>query len=156
MLLRHCGAAYCTSSASAAQACSRALTRSVHPSTATPYTCSLGLEGTISSNSSSSSRCSSSSSRWSTSSQGAHRLSAKASRAARSADDDDDSEDSIFQQGKPLRVERLLANLGYGKRKECTVMIKRKQLVYAETGQPAKVNWEVRLLFLLVSSDRAQ
>lgn len=41
--------------------------------------------------------------------------------------------------GKPLRVERLLANLGYGNRKEATLMIKRKQLVYADTGQPAKV-----------------
>lgn len=50
------------------------------------------------------------------------------------ADDDDTA-----QPGKPLRVERLLANLGYGKRKECTAMIKRKQLVWAETGQPAKV-----------------
>jgi hypothetical protein len=77
-----------------------------------------------------------------------HRLAAKASGAGGSIDDEeiDDEEDSIVQQGKPLRVERLLANLGYGKRKECTAMIKRKQLVYAATGQPAKVNrrWDER------------
>jgi hypothetical protein len=56
---------------------------------------------------------------------------------------EDDEEDSFGGHaggaGKPLRVERLLANLGYGKRKECIAMIKRKQLVWAETGQPAKV-----------------
>lgn len=65
------------------------------------------------------------------------KLSAKDAGAAGSLDDEDDV-DSI-KPGKPLRVERLLANLGYGKRKECTVMIKRKQLVYADTRQPAKV-----------------
>lgn len=62
--------------------------------------------------------------------------SAKASHDDGSVDDDE-ADDS--RPGKPLRVERLLANLGYGKRKECTVMIKRQQLVYAATGQPAKV-----------------
>jgi hypothetical protein len=65
-----------------------------------------------------------------------NQLSAKASDADGSVDDEETDE---IRPGKPLRVERLLANLGYGKRKECTVMIKRKQLVYADTGQPAKV-----------------
>lgn len=61
--------------------------------------------------------------------------SATASQADKGADDDE----AEVKPGKPLRVERLLANLGYGKRKECTVMIKRKKLVFADTGQPAKV-----------------
>lgn len=63
-------------------------------------------------------------------------------RAAASSTDDaeaGDDDDSSIRPGKPLRVERLLANLGYGKRKECTGMIKRKQLVFADTGLPAKV-----------------
>jgi hypothetical protein len=55
------------------------------------------------------------------------------------SDDDDDASGAPQQQGKPLRVERLLANLGYGKRKECSVMIKQRQLTYAESGKPAKV-----------------
>lgn len=56
-------------------------------------------------------------------------------------DDNDEADDGTapVQPGKPLRVERLLANLGYGKRKECTSMIKRRQLVYVATGLPAKV-----------------
>lgn len=54
-------------------------------------------------------------------------------------DDADDGTAAAVQPGKPLRVERLLANLGYGKRKECTSMIKRRQLVYVATGLPAKV-----------------
>lgn len=59
--------------------------------------------------------------------------------SAAGMDPADDDEEDTAKPGKPLRVERLLANLGYGKRKECTAMIKRKQLVWADTGQPAKV-----------------
>jgi hypothetical protein len=44
------------------------------------------------------------------------------------------------QLEKPLRVERLLANLGYGKRQECAVMLKRRRVVYADSGKPAKVS----------------
>uniref|UniRef100_A0A383VHA8 Pseudouridine synthase RsuA/RluA-like domain-containing protein n=1 Tax=Tetradesmus obliquus TaxID=3088 RepID=A0A383VHA8_TETOB len=43
------------------------------------------------------------------------------------------------QPEKPLRVERLLANLGYGKRQECALMLKRRRVVYADSGKPAKV-----------------
>jgi len=60
-------------------------------------------------------------------------------------DDDDDHDgdnlhaDSSSSSGKALRVERLLANLGYGRRKECTALVKQKRLVFASSGQPAKV-----------------
>ncbi|WIA11802.1 hypothetical protein OEZ85_011894 [Tetradesmus obliquus] len=43
------------------------------------------------------------------------------------------------QPEKPLRAERLLANLGYGKRQECALMLKRRRVVYADSGKPAKV-----------------
>jgi hypothetical protein len=42
--------------------------------------------------------------------------------------------------GVPLRVERLLANLGYGKRRKCAALIKQGRLVYTDTGAPAKVS----------------
>jgi hypothetical protein len=69
------------------------------------------------------------------------------SAAASNADEGADDDEADAKPGKPLRVERLLANLGYGKRKECTVMIKRKQLVFADTGQPAKVSRNLSYLF---------
>ena len=136
MLLRNCGAAC---SARASQGCNRFIAYQSHLSAVPPYACStLQLAANISSSSSSSS-----SSLSTAGHRKSHRLAAKASGAGGSIDDeeiDDEENSSIPQQGKPLRVERLLANLGYGKRKECTAMIKRKQLVYAATGQPAKVN----------------
>eukprot|EP00775_Hariotina_reticulata_P003328 gene3328-3605_t len=63
------------------------------------------------------------------------------SSAAGSDDDDDNSLQPADSSslGKPLRVERLLANLGYGRRKECMSLVKQKRLLYASSGQPAKV-----------------
>jgi len=61
-------------------------------------------------------------------------------------DEDDDSSSSSpaaaedESSGKPLRVERLLANLGYGKRQECASLIKRGRVTYAASGNPAKVS----------------
>ena len=37
-----------------------------------------------------------------------------------------------------MRVERLLANLGYGKRRECATLIKRGAVTNAETGAKFK------------------
>ena len=47
--------------------------------------------------------------------------------------------DSFLEAGVPLRVERLLANLGYGKRRECATMVKKGQVVFKETGLRPKV-----------------
>jgi hypothetical protein len=41
------------------------------------------------------------------------------------SDDGDDDDDGPAAPGRSLRVERLLANLGYGRRKECQTMVKR-------------------------------
>jgi hypothetical protein len=49
---------------------------------------------------------------------------------------------------RPLRVERLLANLGYGKRQECAALIKRGRVTYAATGAPAKVRSARDMAFL--------
>jgi hypothetical protein len=83
------------------------------------------------------------------------RASAQQASSADSYDDDEDETDNAAatssssssgpaakapQQEKPLRVERLLANLGYGKRQECAVMLKRRRVVYADSGKPAKVS----------------
>jgi len=46
--------------------------------------------------------------------------------AAASAKDtaEGDDEEETVAPGKPMRIERLLANLGYGKRKECQMLVK--------------------------------
>jgi hypothetical protein len=55
--------------------------------------------------------------------------------AGAGASDDGDEEDT----SKPLRVERLLANLGYGKRQECAALVKRGRVTLVDSGRPAKV-----------------
>lgn len=50
----------------------------------------------------------------------------------------------VHAVGKPVRVERLLANLGYGKRKECQAMVRRKRVTRAAGGKPLKVSDKVR------------
>lgn len=40
--------------------------------------------------------------------------------------------------GRPLRVERLLANLGYGKRRECQQLVKKGRVTTRE-GKTLKV-----------------
>jgi hypothetical protein len=64
---------------------------------------------------------------------------ADASADAASSSSSSSSPIAKLQPEKPLRVERLLANLGYGKRQECAMMLKRRRVVYADTGKPAKV-----------------
>lgn len=44
------------------------------------------------------------------------------------------------EPGKPLRVERLLANLGYGKRRECQQMVQRGRAVRKD-GSKLKVRF---------------
>jgi 16S rRNA pseudouridine516 synthase len=74
---------------------------------------------------------------------------------AESYDDDDDSgsgngataaaaaaspsSPSQQQQQRPVRIERLLANLGYGNRREATALIKRGRVTLATTGAPLRV-----------------
>jgi hypothetical protein len=62
-----------------------------------------------------------------------------ATNAASSSSSSGDPAAAKLQPEKPLRVERLLANLGYGKRQECALMLKRRRVVYADSGKPAKV-----------------
>lgn len=40
---------------------------------------------------------------------------------------------------KPVRVERLLANLGYGTRQECAALIRRGALTFAASGMAARI-----------------
>jgi len=54
--------------------------------------------------------------------------------------DDDDDEPAVA--GKPLRVERLLANLGYGKRKECQILVNKGRATRAN-GDRLKVGDKV-------------
>ncbi|KAG2440954.1 hypothetical protein HXX76_003807 [Chlamydomonas incerta] len=52
------------------------------------------------------------------------------------ADEDDDEDDGeTVSSGKPMRVERLLANLGYGKRRECQQMVKKGHVVRKDGGK---------------------
>jgi hypothetical protein len=50
--------------------------------------------------------------------------------------------------GRPLRVERLLANLGYGKRQECAALVKRGRVTFAANGKAAKVLFWARGLLI--------
>ena len=70
-------------------------------------------------------------------------------------EDDDDTSPAHTQlhQQKPLRVERLLANLGYRARKECAAMIKRGQLVLSATGQRLKVGDKALASELLLNGE---
>jgi 16S rRNA pseudouridine516 synthase len=54
--------------------------------------------------------------------------------------------------GKPLRVERLLANLGYGKRKEIQQLVMRKRVVRKD-GQKLKVGDKVFSTELLLEGE---
>ncbi|GLC33148.1 hypothetical protein PLESTM_000029900 [Pleodorina starrii] len=58
----------------------------------------------------------------------------QAARSAGGEDDDDDDGDAPVA-GKALRVERLLANLGYGKRRECQVLVKKGRVTTRDGGK---------------------
>ncbi|EFJ43850.1 pseudouridine synthase mitochondrial precursor [Volvox carteri f. nagariensis] len=65
---------------------------------------------------------------------------AVAVQAVRSAadgndDDGDDDDEGATVAGKALRVERLLANLGYGKRRECQVLVKKGRVTRRDGGK---------------------
>lgn len=66
----------------------------------------------------------------------------RTTRASALKDDDDDDDDGAEAPGKPLRVERLLANLGYGKRKDCQKFVQRGQAVRKD-GKKLKVGDKV-------------
>lgn len=67
-------------------------------------------------------------------------ISTRSVAAGSAADDEDDEDDqAAAAAGKPLRVERLLANLGYGKRQECAALVKRGKVTLAASGKAAKV-----------------
>ncbi|KAG2450498.1 hypothetical protein HYH02_004999 [Chlamydomonas schloesseri] len=57
--------------------------------------------------------------------------------AKKGGGDEDDEEDDgeAVSAGKPMRVERLLANLGYGKRRECQQMVKKGHVVRKDGGK---------------------
>ncbi|KAG2493272.1 hypothetical protein HYH03_008409 [Edaphochlamys debaryana] len=55
--------------------------------------------------------------------------------AGRSAREDDDDDGEVAVPGKPIRVERLLANLGYGKRRECAALIKQGRATLRNGGK---------------------
>jgi hypothetical protein len=42
---------------------------------------------------------------------------------------DDEGDEDVPEPGKPLRVERLLANLGYGKRREMQALVKQGRVL---------------------------
>ncbi|GFR47178.1 hypothetical protein Agub_g8871, partial [Astrephomene gubernaculifera] len=58
------------------------------------------------------------------------------------AEDDDEGDEEASVAGKPYRVERLLANLGYGKRRECQQLVK-KGRVTRQDGSKLKVGEKV-------------
>ncbi|MEW5303350.1 MAG: hypothetical protein WDW36_006051 [Sanguina aurantia] len=55
---------------------------------------------------------------------------------------DEEGEDEIPVPGKAMRVERLMANLGYGKRKECSALVQRSR-VTTRAGEKLKVGAKV-------------
>ncbi|KAF5832150.1 pseudouridine synthase [Dunaliella salina] len=63
------------------------------------------------------------------------------SKTSGSVEEDDEAEEEEVTPGKPVRVERLLANLGYGKRKECQMMVKKRRVL--AKGKPLKVGEKV-------------
>ncbi|PNH11086.1 Ribosomal small subunit pseudouridine synthase A, partial [Tetrabaena socialis] len=56
-------------------------------------------------------------------------------RAGPNAGDDDDGDDDAPVAGKAFRVERLLANLGYGKRRECQTLVKKGNVTRRDGGK---------------------
>lgn len=59
-------------------------------------------------------------------------------------DADGDEGDELSDPAKPLRVERLLANLGYGKRQECAALVKRGRVTLAASGKALRVSGRPR------------
>lgn len=62
---------------------------------------------------------------------------------AKSDRDEAEDDDGTTVAGKPTRVERLLANLGYGKRKECQAMVKKGVVRYVD-GSRVKIGDKVQ------------
>ncbi|KAF8071056.1 rsuA [Scenedesmus sp. PABB004] len=54
---------------------------------------------------------------------------------------------------KPVRVERILSNLGHGTRAECAALIRRRRLVLAASGAPARVGDKARPRELLLDGE---
>jgi hypothetical protein len=66
-------------------------------------------------------------------------------RAHATAGDDDDAsgfDGEAATPGRPLRVERLLANLGYGKRQECAALVSKGRARHVD-GRRLKVGEKV-------------
>jgi hypothetical protein len=71
---------------------------------------------------------------------------------AKAAEDDGDDDEGPAVPGKAMRVERLLANLGFGRRKECQTMIKRG-LVVRHDGSRVRIGDKVTAADVLVDGE---
>jgi hypothetical protein len=69
------------------------------------------------------------------------------------AEDDGDDDEGPAVPGKALRVERLLANLGFGRRKECQSMIKRGLVVRQQDGSRVRIGDKVTAADILVDGE---
>lgn len=81
-------------------------------------------------------------------------------------DEDDDQDDAAAADDssnggtttaanatKPVRIERLLANLGYGNRRECSTLIKRGRVTLASTGAPLRIADKARAADVLLDGE---
>ncbi|KAI8468519.1 MAG: pseudouridine synthase [Monoraphidium minutum] len=69
--------------------------------------------------------------------------------------DGDDGKDAgaPADPSKPLRIERLLANLGYGKRQECATLVKRGRVTLAASGSALRVGDKARAPEVLLDGE---
>jgi 16S rRNA pseudouridine516 synthase len=71
---------------------------------------------------------------------------------AKSVRDEAEDDDGTTVSCNPTRVERLLANLGYGKRKECQAMVKKGVVRYVD-GSKVKIGEKVQHNDILVAGE---